>query len=76
MNCEVLVKFRDKNTGEIHNIGDVIDIDEARFDEINGAFEHVDLVKKVEAKRTRKPRASKADADSADAAEKPKTSGK
>ena len=42
--AEVVRAFRDKYTGAIHAVGDVLDVTEARFDEINTARTFVERI--------------------------------
>lgn len=58
MKAKVLQKFKDKHTGEIHKVGDVITISEERFEEI---LTVAPLVEAIEEKpeQAKKPRAKK-----------------
>jgi hypothetical protein len=73
MKVKVLKAFRDKHDNVIRNIGDEIEINEARLKEIDEAGEFVEVIKVEEApieeevkveveKPKRKPRAKKAPA--------------
>lgn len=53
MKCKVKNEFIDAKDGTLHQVGDVIEVTEARFKEINGAGYGV-LVEKVAAKRAAK----------------------
>lgn len=60
MKADVIAKYRDKLTGQIHNVGDVVEVTEERFSEINSAYEGVTFLAKKSAARSR---ASKAKAN-------------
>ncbi len=52
MKAKVLVKFKDKKSGKIHKVGDIINVSKARFEEIltvgNLVEEYKDEAKKAE----------------------------
>ena len=59
MNVKVIKKFKDKNTSEIHEINDILEVTEKRFAELKGFVEEVKAKgengsEKAESKRKRK----------------------
>lgn len=50
MKAKVLKRFKDKYSGKIHNVGDVITISKDRFNEILTVGEFVEEIKKTEPK--------------------------
>ena len=51
MRVEVIQKFKDKHTGEIRNVGDVLDVTQERFDEIMTVGEFVKEVEEASPSR-------------------------
>lgn len=59
MNVKVIKKYKDKNTSEIHEVNDVLEVTEKRFAELKGFVEEVKTEgengsEKAESKRKRK----------------------
>lgn len=59
MNVKVIKKYKDKNTSEIHEVNDVLEVTEKRFAELKGFVEEVKAEgengsEKAESKRKRK----------------------
>lgn len=62
MKVKVIEKFRDKHTKKIHNVGDVLTISQARYDEILTVGNFVEEIKeepKAEPKKTTKKATTK-----------------
>lgn len=56
MKAKVLIKFKDKYTGEIYEQGATITVNEKRFKEILTVGDLVEEIKSVEAETEKKPR--------------------
>lgn len=61
MNARVTKRFKDKQTGEIRNVGDVFECTKARFDEIKAVGDLVEEVELPKKRPARKKAEAKAD---------------